>query len=277
MPSAGKAVTVFSGPTSLTAAWIMVALGNYESALSGAKLKTGKSDRRINSLPQQEFDRTIPHQLRITAVGQVTAGIVHDANNALAVVVWNLERSTRALAPASKEAQSAKTAINSAMKAAALLQRVLEYAGHGTYDPGLVNMGEMLTRLFETASAAIESDIGIDCQSGEVGPVIVDETLLELGLLDLVATLSRLMAKGGSITLKAADSPSEQPQAEIAVSLDCVGLAAAQMPSLQPTLLQRFADLAGGRLTSSTQQDRCEIRLHLPRAVASSDDGTAFI
>jgi hypothetical protein len=255
----------------------MVALGNYESALSGAKLKTGKSDRRINSLPQQEFDRTIPHQLRITAVGQVTAGIVHDANNALAVVVWNLERSTRALAPASKEAQSAKTAINSAMKAAALLQRVLEYAGHGTYDPGLVNMGEMLTRLFETASAAIESDIGIDCQSGEVGPVIVDETLLELGLLDLVATLSRLMAKGGSITLKAADSPSEQPQAEIAVSLDCVGLAAAQMPSLQPTLLQRFADLAGGRLTSSTQQDRCEIRLHLPRAVASSDDGTAFI
>jgi hypothetical protein len=211
-------------------------------------------------------------------VGQVTAGIVHDANNALAVVVWNLERSTRGLPPTSKEAQSAKTAINSAMKAAALLQRVLEYAGHATYDPGLVNLGEMLSRLFETASAAIENDIGIDCQSGEVGPVIVDETLLELGLLDLVATLSRLMAKGGSITLKAVDSPADRATAEITLSLDCDGLAAERMPSLQPTLLQHFAELAGGRLTSSaTPKDRCEIRLHLPRAVASSGDGTAFI
>jgi signal transduction histidine kinase len=229
-------------------------------------------------LPQQETDRTIPHQLRVTAVGQVTAGIVHDANNALAVVVWSLERSTRGLPPTSTEAQSAKTAINSAMKAASLLQRVLEYAGHGTYDPGLVNMGEMLSRLFETASAAIENDIGIDCQSSEVGPVIADETLLELGLLDLVATLSRQMAKGGSITLKAADSPAKQAKAEIVLSLDCVGLAAEQMPPLQTTLLQHFAELAGGRLTSSSaQKDGCEIRLHLPRAVASSGDGTAFI
>jgi signal transduction histidine kinase len=229
-------------------------------------------------LPQQESDRTIPHQLRVSAVGQVTAGIVHDANNALAVVVWNLERSARALPPASKEADSAKTAINSAMKAAALLQRVLEYAGHGTYDPGLVNLGEMLSRLFVTASAAIESDIGIDCQSSQVGPVIVDETLLELGLLDLVATLSRVMAKGGSITLKAMDSPPGQATAEIVVSLDCVGLAPQQIPPLPSTLLQHFAELAAGRVTvSSTQKDRCEIRLHLPRAVASSGDGTAFI
>jgi signal transduction histidine kinase len=233
---------------------------------------------------RQELDRIIPRQLRVAAVGQITAGIIHDANNALAVVLWNLERSARSLAPASKEAESAKIAMNSAMKAAALLQRVLEYAGHGSYDPGLVNLAEMLSRLFVTASASIETDIRIVCEdSAGVGPVIIDETLLELSLLDLVATLAREMAKDGSITLKAADLPSDEappadaPNAKILLSLDCVGLAKERAPPLRATLLQHFTELAGGSLTlSALPNDRCEIRLYLPRAIASSGDGTVF-
>jgi hypothetical protein len=238
--------------------------------------------RGLDTLPPEERDRTIPQELRNSAVGRVTAGIIHDANNALAVVVWNLERATRTLTAGDKEASSAKTALKSTMKAAALLQRVLEYAGHGTYDPSLANLEEMLSRLFATASAVIETDIGIDCQIGNgVGPVIVDETLLELALLDLVATLSRNMAKEGSITLTAANfaperTPPEAPNTKILLSLNCIGLMADRMPPLQDTLLQHFAEQAGGKLVAIARQDRCEIRLYLPRAVSSSGDGTVF-
>ena len=233
-------------------------------------------------MPTEERDRTIPEELRNSAVGRVTSGIIHDANNALAIVVWHLERAARTLPTAGKEATSAKTALKSTMKAAALLQRVLEYAGHGTYDPSLVNLEEMLSRLFTTASATIETDVGIDCQIGNgVGPTLVDETLLELALLDLVSTLSHHMAKGGSITLAAADLPPDKipPEAsgmKILLSLVCVGLMADRMPPLKGTLLQHFVDQAGGKLVVIAQQDRCEIQLYLPRARGSSGDGTVF-
>lgn len=233
-------------------------------------------------MPPEERDRTIPLELRNRAVGRVASGIIHDANNALAVVVWNLERATRTLPADGKEAASAKTALKSTMKAASLLQRVLEYAGHGTYDPSLVNLEEMLSRLFATASAAIETDIGIDCQIGAgVGPVIIDVTLLELALLDLVATLSRSMAKAGTITLTAMDAPrggsAEALNAQILLSVICAGMMANRMPPLEDTLLQQFAVLAGCKLTvTAVERDRSEIRLYLPRALSSSGDGAVF-
>ncbi len=236
-------------------------------------------------MPQQEHDSTIPRELRLTAVGRIVAGIVHDANNALAVAVWNLERASRSLPANGKEAESANTAIASTMKAAALLQRVLEYAGHASYDPSLVNLDEMLSRLFVEAAATVEGDINVDCQiGGGVGPVMLDETLLELGLLDLVAALSRHMAKDGSIILKAANlsgqegPPPEAAGANILLSMVCTGLELEHLPPLQSTVLQHFARLAGGGLTLMTGPgDRCEIRLYLPRAVASSADGDVFV
>lgn len=236
------------------------------------------------SLPQHDSDRTISDELRLTAVGRIASGIVHDANNALAVTIWNLERATRALAAGSKEATSADTATVSAMKAAGLLRRVLEYSSHTAYDASLVNLDEVLARLFIEATAAVEGDIRIDCQvGGGVGPVIVDETLLELGLLDLVAMISRHMIKDGAITLRASNlepgaAPPEAPNAQIVLSVDCHGVAALEKVPLQATMLQQFTELAGGVLTvTAGAGDRCEIRLYLPRAVASSRDGEAFI
>lgn len=225
---------------------------------------------------------TLPHQLRMMAVGQVTAGIIHDANNALAVAVWSLERSARTLPAGSKDAESAKTAINSAMKAAAMLQRVLEYSGHSVYDPGLVNLAELLSRIFVAASASVGHDVSVSYEASDVGPVIIDATMLELGLLDLVTTLSRSMSRNGTILLKAMDLPAgelpppEAADARIVLSLRCDGLPS--VPSLQSTLLQHFAEHAKGWLTAAVgSDDRCEIRLYLPRAVASSADGTAFV
>jgi hypothetical protein len=234
-------------------------------------------------LPQQEPDHGISDELRLAAVGRVAAGMVHDANNALAVVIWNLERATRAL-QGGKEAESAQTAIASAMKAAALLQRVLEYSTHAVYDPSLVNLDEILARLFVRASATVEGHIRVDCQVGnDVGPVMVDETLLELGLLDLVAGLSPLMVRNGSILMKALDlppgeaPPPEAPKATVLLSAEFIGLHHGHLPSDQVALLKRFAKLAGGSLAISAAGDRCEIRLYLPRAVASSPDGQVFV
>ena len=235
-------------------------------------------------MPQRERDSTISGDLRLTAVGRIASGIVHDANNALAVTIWNIERAARALTPGSKEAECADTAAASALKAAGLLRRVLEYSGRAPYDPDLVNLDEVLARLFIEASATVENDIRIDCQvGGGVGPVVADQMLLELGLLDLVVAVSRVMAKEGSIALRAADLPANQappeaPNAGVVLSIDCDGSASARLQPLPAMVLHEFASLAGGALTvAAGAEGRCEIRLYLPRAVASGRDGKAFV
>ncbi len=235
-------------------------------------------------MPRREGDSTISSERRLTAIGRIAAGIVHDANNALAVAIWNLERAARSLAPGSKEAECATIAAGSALKAAGLLRRVLEYSGRTPDDPDLVNLDEVLARLFIDATPTVENDVRIDCQvGGGVGPVVADEMLLELGLLDLVVTLSHAMVKDGSITLRAADLPPDQappeaPNAKILLAIDCASLTVARLPSLQETVLHEFAALADGALTvTAGANDRCEIRLYLPRAVASSRDGEAFV
>jgi hypothetical protein len=224
-------------------------------------------------LPQDESESEILRELRLTAVGRIAGGLVHDANNALAVVVWNLERAARSLPTEGKDAESANTAIDSAMRAAGLLQRVLQYASHAVYDPGLVNLDEMLGRLFVKASSTVEGEVAVHRHTGGgVGPVIGDETLLELGLLDLIVIVSRHM-KRGSITLQASDLAAEK----ILLSLRCSGIAAERLPPLDAMLLQHFARLAGGELEATALADGgCEVRLLLPRATASGD-GEVFI
>lgn len=225
-------------------------------------------------MPQDEPASEIPHDLRLTAVGRIASGLVHDANNALAVVVWNLERAARSLPAGGKEAESANTAIDSAMRAAGLLQRVLQYAGHSSYDPELLNLDEMLGRLFVKASATVEGDVTVRCQSGAgVGPVIADETLLELSLLDLIVVISREI-KRGSVVLQASDVAAQAGAAAgILVSVRCTGIAAENLPPLQTCLLQHFAQCAGGDLKANAlSADTCEIRLLLPRAAGSGNE-----
>lgn len=235
-------------------------------------------------MPSAARDRSIPYHQRVIAVGQIATGMIHDANNALSIVVWNLERCVRSLPATSNEAVATKMAIDSAMKAAALLQRILGYASHSTYDPGLVNLEDLIARLITAESAAIENDIRVNHQRHDgIGPVVVNDMLLELGLLEFIATLARRMAKNGSITLRTEDVPPgessqfDNQDASILLSLTCVGLAADCVPPLQATLLQRFTELAGGKLTVATAgKSGCEIQLYLPRARASSGDGTVF-
>ncbi|MGH6980141.1 MAG: hypothetical protein ACREFC_02945 [Stellaceae bacterium] len=227
-------------------------------------------------MSNRDSDRPIPHRLRTAALGQVTAGIVHDANNGLAVAVWNIERATRAVAPGTKEADSARTAINSTMKAAGLLRRLLDYAGHAVYDPGLVNLNEILARLF---SASPQAGVPIRHEPGpNVGPATADETVLELSLLDAVATLSGRLSNHGSIVVRASEAGGGETEgAEVVVSLLCVGIAEQDLSVSDFALARLLAELAGGRLTiAAPGNDKCEVRLHLPRAVSSSDDGVTF-
>jgi hypothetical protein len=220
------------------------------------------------------------------AVGQVTAGIAHDVNNALTVVVWNLERLSGSHSASSKEAETVRVAINSAMDAARLLQRLLEYAGQDSYDPGLVDLQELLVAIAPMLNALVRVGVNIEKQEpGGVGPVIVDATLLELALLDLAVGLASCATIGGSLTLKAADlrsdeaPPAEAPDAGILLSVTCEGiLPDRSVPQLSGTLLQHFADRAGGWLTmTAASTHQCEIQLYLPRAIGSTAEGNVFI
>lgn len=219
-------------------------------------------------------DRTISPKLRTAALGQVAGGIVHDANNALAVAVWNIERAARAIEPGTNEAASARTAVESVMRAAGLLRRLLDFADHAAYDPSLVDMRTLLARLFPATSTGGET---IRYEPGAaIGPAFADEMLLELTLLDMVASLAPLAGTDPIVIRveeqgKAETSPDD---AEIVVSLDCPGFSEPDLSQVEFALARHAAELAGGRLAVVARgNDRGEVRLHLPRGRSSANDG----
>ncbi|MGH6989155.1 MAG: hypothetical protein ACREE3_04595, partial [Stellaceae bacterium] len=128
-----------------------------------------------------QSDTARQRQARLLAVGRLTEGIAHDINNALTIVLWQLDRHLRAHPPDSKEAETARIAIDAANNGASLLQLLLTYAGHEVHDPDLVHLGEMLARLVPILTTLVDAEIIVGCRPFEtIGPVFVDATWLEL-------------------------------------------------------------------------------------------------
>ncbi|HXE15907.1 MAG TPA: hypothetical protein VN632_01665 [Stellaceae bacterium] len=208
----------------------------------------------------------VPRKLRAAALGEIAAGIVHDANNALTVAVWNIERAARGIAPGTKEAASAKTAIDAAMKAARLLQLILDYAGHTVYEAGVVDPNEILARL---AALAPRAGLAVRFEpDARAGPAAVDAAMLELALLDAVATLALHMNGDGALAMRV----SEAETGEIVLSFLCTGLAVAHLPEAELELARHVAARAGGRIAVADRGGgRCEVLVYLPRAASTGD------
>jgi C4-dicarboxylate-specific signal transduction histidine kinase len=237
----------------------------------------------INEPSEPQANQAGHRQQRLLAVGRLTEGIAHDINNALTIVLWNLERLLRSHSATSKEAEVVRVAMDAATNGASLLQLLLEYSGHESHDPDLVHLGELLERMAPILTTLIDSKVGIDCHRVEkVGPVTVDATWLELSLLELAVALSQTMTSGGSLVFDAADAAVDESAAskkpEVLLSLRGTGIAVGRAaPIPEATFLQACADLAGGRIEIAQPADGVwEMRLYLPRATQAPGDTTVI-
>lgn len=142
----------------------------------------------------------------------VLGRLAHDLNNYLGLVVGNLSMLGEELDALPDAAELARDALDGAMQAAWLIERVLAAAGRQPHDPELLDLEAVLPAL-AAAAASAGSAITIDVAcSADLRPAWVDPARLEQVLIELAANAGAAMPDGGRLVLAAdnAAAPDDQ-------------------------------------------------------------------
>jgi len=143
------------------------------------------------------------HQARkMQAIGQVTAGIVHDFNNLLAAILGNLEM----LKSRTDEKGSLKLLRNAARsveRGERLGQQLLAFARKQKLSPTPVDLNQLLAGMSNLLRTSIGTTIHIETRKQPgLWPALVDPNQIELVLLNLAINARDAMPEGGTLTIE---------------------------------------------------------------------------
>lgn len=154
---------------------------------------------------------------RMEAVGQLTAGLVHDFNNLLAVLLASLHK----LKPSVQDERNAvallDTAVQVAQRGAALTRRMLSFARQREHQVDCIDVTVLIHGLIPMLKQAAGSSVRVDAQfPSAIAPVLADASLLELALLNLVVNARDAMPPvGGSVVISAREEEAHDSDAAL--------------------------------------------------------------
>jgi signal transduction histidine kinase len=143
------------------------------------------------------------HQAKkMEAIGQLTAGIVHDFNNLLAAILGNLE----ILESRTDEDGSLKLLRNAARsveRGERLTQQLLAFARKQTLSPKAVDLNQILVGMSNLLQTSVGTVIGVETRMQQgLWLVLVDPNQIELVLLNLAINARDAMSRGGTLTME---------------------------------------------------------------------------
>ncbi|WP_162559683.1 two-component system sensor histidine kinase NtrB [Methylobacterium radiodurans] len=143
---------------------------------------------------------------RMEAVGHLTAGLVHDFNNLLAVLLASLQR----LRPSVKDEGNATdlldTAVQVAQRGAALTRRMLAFARRREQAPEPVDVSALISDLLPMLRQAAGPLARVETRCPvPIAEALADPSLLEMALLNLVINARDAMPDGGSVVISACE------------------------------------------------------------------------
>lgn len=143
---------------------------------------------------------------KLEAIGRLTAGIVHDFNNLIAVFESGLRLLEKQLAkdPADpKVGGLIEELLKRTHNGRALTQRLLAFSRRQTLSPQDTDLNERIRSL----SGLLERTLGSGVQVGldldpDLGPVIIDPDQLDTAILNLAVNARDAMAGRGTLTIQ---------------------------------------------------------------------------
>lgn len=135
------------------------------------------------------------------AIGQLTAGISHDFNNLLAVVVGTLE-----LVREDEKTEEWHDLIDNAMHATRqgidLTRNMLSFSRQAPLEPTVLNLNELIDTTQTWFRRTLPANVAVNISAGsDLLPVKVDESSTVSALLNLVVNARDAMPGGGSIQI----------------------------------------------------------------------------
>jgi signal transduction histidine kinase len=140
---------------------------------------------------------------RIEAIGQITSGVAHDFNNLLTVVLGNIELLRETVQGTPSAAARLETMRAAAERGATLTGQLLAFSRRQPLVPCPVALDRLVADMLDLLRSATGGNVLISTRLVPgVWPAMVDQTQIELAILNLAINARDAMPKGGDLTIE---------------------------------------------------------------------------
>jgi signal transduction histidine kinase/CheY-like chemotaxis protein len=155
------------------------------------------------ALGRAEAEARRSEDARIASIETIAGGFAHDFNNLLTPVVAGLDIVRRKL-PDERSQRLITGALQSAERAATLVQRLLAFAGRQFLQPRAISASGLLEGMRDLIAASLPPGVELRMEvPADLPAVQADPAQLEIALLNLAANARDAMPAGGRLTIGA--------------------------------------------------------------------------
>jgi len=160
---------------------------------------------------RKALEEKLREQDRIVILGEMAAGVAHDINNMLMVIVGNLELASHFIKDNPKQAHVyLQKAINAVQEGEIIVRRLYAYAHKKLQATEIIyNLNEILQDtvklmqpFWKTTAEREGKEIIIKEDYGKVGPIVGNKAELREVFVNLIKNAIEAMSDGGKITIK---------------------------------------------------------------------------
>ncbi|MFT3839088.1 MAG: ATP-binding protein [Myxococcaceae bacterium] len=180
-------------------------------ALSNARLveslRLELSERRKAEASLELTERQLRQAQKLEAIGRLSAGVAHDFNNALSVVLTYGNLLLEDLPAPDPRRESVEGVIKAGQRAAALTHQLLAFSRQQVLEPKVIDANALVAEVGEVVRRIVGEDIEVFVHHapGE-RRIRVDPSQLEQALLNLVTNARDAMPAGGRLTIETGDA-----------------------------------------------------------------------
>ncbi|MBI4659431.1 MAG: response regulator [Verrucomicrobia bacterium] len=215
--------------------------------------RTSDLEQANEKLRQEIAERALMEEAlrqaqKMEAVGQLAAGVAHDFNNILTVILGNVSLLMEATQPEEMRT-SAKEIRESAERAASLVRQLLAFSRKQVLMPLPLDLGETITNLGEVLRRVLGEQIDLRVQHSERLPLVkADLRMIEQAVINLAVNARDAMPRGGCLVISASEAevtpmmaqtnPEVQPGRHVCLSVSDTGVGIA--PEILPHVFEPF-------------------------------------
>ncbi|NJN55922.1 MAG: PAS domain S-box protein [Anaerolineae bacterium] len=147
-----------------------------------------------------EQDRQMRQQEQMAAVGQLAAGLAHDFNNILAVIILVADMTLRSKQLSPDTTTAVQTILQQSNRAAELIQQLIDFSRRSVLEKQRVELRPLLQNLFQMWQRTLPIHIHLQLDSGSDTAVIyADPTRIQQVFVNLVANARDAMPDAGQL------------------------------------------------------------------------------
>ena len=163
---------------------------------------------------REQLEEQLRQSQKMDAVGQLTGGVAHDFNNLLTIIIGNLQLVEEQSGHNASIAESARAALDAAMRGAQLTKRLLAFSMNQLLEPRNINVNRLIEDIEPLLFRTLGEDISVVTRlSGDLWLTEVDPSQLENAIVNLAVNARDAMKGGGQLVIETENKSQDEQTA----------------------------------------------------------------